>query len=84
MNEFTLQELEEIIYLIQERESLYGAYGRCNLHDKVLNMIDNYCEHESDGYCYYKSGIKATDFLAYASSESACYLKCKKCMELYK
>jgi hypothetical protein len=42
------------------------------------------CQHESDGCCYYKSGIKSTDFLAYVSSEIPGYLKCKKCGEFYR
>jgi hypothetical protein len=75
MNNLTKEELKEILACV------------CNIDGKVLKklqfMIDNDCEHESDGYSYYKNGIKCTDFLTYASSESPCLLKCKKCMELF-
>lgn len=86
MNNFTKDELSTIDYLIDSYcvhswvpEGAYGA-----LKTKIQSMIDNYCAHESDEHCYYPDGIKCTDFLTYACSESPCFLKCKKCKELYK
>ncbi len=86
MNDFTKEELcnlmDACMYwfecpdngIMKEAHELVG---------KIQSMIDNYCEHESDGHTYYKSGIKCTDFLTYACSESPCLLKCKKCSELF-
>lgn len=85
MNDFTKDELLTIQDLIiwedddpepqSERIEMVKA--------KIQSLIDNYCEHESDGYCYYKGGIKCTDFLTYASSDSSCLLKCVKCSQLF-
>jgi len=47
MNDFTKEELEELQYLIDERESSYGLYGRHDLGNKVRVMIYNYCEDET-------------------------------------
>ena len=87
MNDFTKEELEKL------RDGLNYAVGNpygftadsiYPLYDKIKSLIENYCEHESDEHCYYPDGIKCTDFLTYACSESPCFLKCKKCKELYK
>lgn len=84
MNDFTKEELKLLF------DSLISlAYNPepdilQPLKDKLYNMIDSYCEqHENDGYSYYKSGIKCTDFLMYASHDIACFLKCVKCGKLY-
>lgn len=42
------------------------------------------CEHEPDGKCYYKGGEVCTDFLMYACHDSPCFLKCRRCGELYR
>jgi hypothetical protein len=69
-------------------QSMIGNYPECKhlwVRGKCHDCgIERKCEHESDGHTYYKSGVKCTDFLTYASSESPCYLKCKKCGELYR
>ena len=82
MNEFTKEELTQL------KTHIDCSLAQCddteNLIIKIQSMIDNYCEHESDGYTYYKSGTKCTDFLTYASHDSPCFLKCKKCEELFK
>ena len=90
MNEFTKDELlclrdcmrmaDKSNFSPDDPEWDCSIYG---VRDKIQSMIDKYCEHESDGCTYYKSGIKCTDFLDYASSESPCLLKCKKCSELF-
>jgi len=46
MNDFTKEELEEIQYLIEEREDKYGVFGRHNLGQKIQYLIDSYCNHE--------------------------------------
>lgn len=78
MNDFTKEELQEIADSLRR-----DPFSAKSVMTKIQSMIDNCCEHESDGYCYYKSGIRCTNFLLYTSSESACLLKCKKCMELF-
>ena len=80
MNDFTKEELETI------NGALNQLYDLCKekLIDKIQSMIDNHCDHQSDNYTYYKSGIKCTDFLTYASHESPCFLKCIKCGELFR
>lgn len=87
MNNFTKEELELLKnYIYRNYKELPEKYWPKEDYDlfiKLQTMIDNYCEHESDGYAYYKSGVKCSDFLLYASSESACMLKCKKCLELF-
>jgi hypothetical protein len=45
MNDFTSEELEELHYLIDERQSVHGEYGKNNLGDKIKDMINNYCAH---------------------------------------
>ena len=78
MNDFTKEELMHLSYLVSSvpMDDFLLLY-------KIQSLIDNYCEHESDGYAYYKSGTKCTDFLMYASSESPCLLKCTKCSRLF-
>lgn len=76
-------EMEAIAIKIQNVIDNYCEHlwvrGKC--HDCGAERA---CEHESDGRTYYKNGIKCTDFLVYACSDSPCYLKCKKCGELYR
>ena len=83
MNDFTKEELKVIMEMY--KNGIPGTYieGMGHLIIKIQSMIDNYCEHESDGYTYYKSGDRWTDFLVYACSNSPCLLKCKKCGELF-
>jgi len=86
MNDFTKEELELIAECVEA--DFYRTNWARTMYDllitKIQSMIDDYCEHESDEHCYYPDGIKCTDFLTYACSESPCFLKCKKCKELYK
>lgn len=92
MNNFTIEELKFILAILDEWYEVHYSketkednilYRSCCISDKLQSMLDNYCEHESDGYCYYKSGTRCTDFLLYASPDSACLLKCKKCNKLF-
>lgn len=77
MNDFTKVELE---YLLSCPS--VGCYD--GLLNKIQAKIDNYCKHESDTYTYYKNGDRCTDFLTYASHDSPCFLKCKKCRIFYR
>ena len=84
MNDFTKEELEMLqhgihLSILPDTQDRYAP-----LYNKIQSMIDGYCEHESDNYTYYKSGIRCTDFLAYACHDSPCFLKCKKCGEFYR
>lgn len=88
MNDFTKEELEEIedgliLSLQQPHCDSTWANSVRDLRKKIQSMIDNYCEHESDGYTYYKGGDRCTDFLVYACNDSPCLLKCKKCGKLF-
>ena len=80
MNDFTKEELERILDVLDINPWDLNEV----LMSKIQSLIDNYCEHETDGYTYYKSGDKCTDFLTYASSDSPCFLKCKKCEKLFR
>ncbi len=86
MNDFTKDELRMIAACVlpSPKEYFMWTDAQKSLHDKVMAMIDNYCEHETDGYTYYSSGERCTDFLTYACSDSPCFLKCKKCEELFR
>lgn len=85
MNDFTKEELvwikDQIDHILDDQFT--DPEWVNDIPAKLQALIDNYCEHESDGYAYYKSGIKCTDFLTYACSESPCLLKCIKCSELF-
>lgn len=48
MNDFTKEQLEEIQYLIQDREYMHGEFGRHNLGQKIQSMIDNYSEIDQE------------------------------------
>lgn len=50
MNDFTKEELEYIFYcvdIVTHKNDEHDVYGK--LEDKIQSLIDNYCEHESDG-----------------------------------
>ncbi len=86
MNEFTKQELislEDALYS-KTAEEMPDWLNKSPLLIKLRDMIDSYCEHESDDYTYYKDGTRCTDFLTYACHDSPCFMKCKKCQELYR
>jgi len=51
MNDFTKEELENIIYIINDIHKCsqaHGLEGDFDLRDKVQCMIDDYCEHVND------------------------------------
>ncbi len=83
MNDFTKEELQHIYDGLWMLGKLGWEKTDLTYCKKIGAMIDNHCEHESDGYVYYKSGVKCTDFLIYVSSDSPCLLKCKKCSQLF-
>lgn len=49
MNDFTKEELKELMFGLWCREKLDGRLVNETLYDKMKSMIDNYCEHESTG-----------------------------------
>lgn len=49
MNEFTKEELQEIVDMANDINNGSQAHGlelHFELRDKIQSMIDNYCEHE--------------------------------------
>lgn len=55
MNDFTKEELEQILF---DYDALVFAYGKesidpfiLNLREKIYRMIDNYCDHHLINYC---------------------------------
>ena len=78
MNDFTKDELENIIRGVNNLIAIGSCVGSCesswnykmkDLKIKLKAMIDTYCEHESDGNCY----------TSYPPQN-----KCKLCGEFYK
>lgn len=52
MNDFTKEELEEIVDMANDIDKGSQAHGltmHFKLRDKAQSMIDNYCEHEQCG-----------------------------------
>ena len=48
MNDFTKEELKELMYGLWCRTKIDGKIINKSLYDKLKSMIDNYCEHEND------------------------------------
>ncbi len=46
MNEFTKEELEDLLYCVKDHTGYQGDSIHKNLIDKIQSFIDNYCEHE--------------------------------------
>lgn len=72
MNDFTKEELADLKDYINYAVS--HSYGPTadkvdTIYNKIQSMIDNYCEHESDG-------------LSYTAYPPQC--KCNKCGEYYR
>lgn len=53
MNDFTKEELKELMYGLYCMSKLDRNMVNPNLYEKIESIIDNYCEHESDGKDYY-------------------------------
>ncbi len=54
VNEFTKEELEDIVHLINDAHKgtqKHGLEWGFKLRDKIQSMIDNYCEHEWENIC---------------------------------
>lgn len=49
MNDFTKEELQEIINSFDWIESETSWDWKIQLRNKIQSMINNYCEHASDG-----------------------------------
>ncbi len=71
MNDLTKEELQTIQELIAWGDDAYDPPSeRIKLvQEKVQSMIDNYCDHESDGICY----------LSYPPQ-----YRCNKCCKYYR
>lgn len=76
MNDFSKQELERILEGLDKLPRNWNGWEkrwRSDLEVKIQNMIDNYCEHESDGFIYTNSDIS-----------NDCPYKCHKCGDFFK
>lgn len=74
MNDFTKEELEQILFDLDIKIFTFGEEHigdfYLKLREKTQFMIDNYkCNHESDGMCYTSNPPKN---------------KCKKCGKFYR
>lgn len=49
MNDFTKEELEELMHCVYAYRDLCDEDVEDNLCDKLKFMIDNYCEHKTTG-----------------------------------
>jgi hypothetical protein len=52
MKDFTKEELEEIVHMVNDINNGSQGHGlelNFDLRDKIQSMIDNYCEHEFIG-----------------------------------
>lgn len=49
MNDFTKEELKELIYGLYCRTKLDGHLVNKFLYEKLQSIIDNYCEHDNCG-----------------------------------
>lgn len=90
MNDFTKEELEDLrngVRLLLEQDHCDGGYTReiRALEDKLQSMIDSYCEHdcnhESDGYDYFKIG--EDELLMDVLKTRKHQLICVKCQRIY-
>lgn len=74
MNDFTKEDLEYLEQAVQFHiEEDYQQNPALNVLDKIQSMIDNYCDHQSNGELIVLSAHPYLD--AY---------KCNKCEKLYK
>ncbi len=46
MNDFTKEELEDLIFCVKDHTGYQGDSIHENLLKKLQSMIDNYCEHQ--------------------------------------
>lgn len=66
----------DVTELIKDNDELVSIEG-------LRVSLVNCCEHESDGFGYYKSGVRYTDFLEMVADDKPVFSKCKKCGEFY-
>ena len=78
------ESIDELITKLEELVKPAPKASCCSVHAGGEEECKVECEHQTDGYGYYKEGIRATDFLLMCSSEQASHSKCKKCGEIYK
>lgn len=52
MNDFTKEELEDLIFCVKYHTDYQGDSIQENLINKIQSLIDNYCKHEwREGMC---------------------------------
>jgi len=79
MNDFTKEELENIL---NGNIEIY-PHSYFHLRAKIQHMIDNYCEHETDGPGY-SPGIYGRVLAGEANDfPQEIVYKCNKCQKLY-
>lgn len=81
MNDFMKEELEDILTCVglyaYDTRSKLGEPIYPDLNNKIQSMIDNYCEHESDGLVHALEDPEGEEI------HGRITLKCKKCRNLY-
>ncbi len=87
MNEFTKEELIDLCYAARVMHKSGYDYPSekptVHLYTKIQSLIDNYCEHESDGSLYTRLGpapylmslLKKDEFHLFKNNKTKC-IKC--------
>jgi hypothetical protein len=57
MNDFTKEELENLQYCMRQMKIHIDNYDET--YNKIQSMIDNYCDHVSDGNIYWSNPPKS-------------------------
>lgn len=70
MNDFTKEELEELMHCVYSYRDLCDENVEDSLCDKLKSMIDNYCEHEF---------IATLDLKDWSKREAYAIPMCRKC-----
>ena len=79
MNDFTKDELAILKHVLNINPDGYRDPGLLN---KIQSLIDNHCEHESNGVTYFEYPSDMT--LTEALEQSQPSEKCKHCGEFYR
>lgn len=57
MNDFTKEELETILHALDYYDVETFSVNMPSVMTRIACMINNYCEHESDGLLYYRAAV---------------------------